>query len=128
MPLKLSLKPNERLVINGAVISNGDRRASMVVQNKATILREKDIMQPEDVTTPGRHVYFPIMMMYLDGMQDDYIEEFMRRMTELMDVLENPEIKILCAKISTAVMAGEFYRALMDSKKLLKYEAERLSA
>ena len=128
MPLKLSLKPNERLVINGAVISNGDRRASMVVQNKATILREKDIMQPEEVTTPGRHVYFPIMMMYLDGMQDNYIEEFMRRMTELMDVLENPEIKLLCAKISTSVMAGEFYKGLMDCKKLLKYEAERLSA
>ena len=27
MPLKLSLKPGERFVVNGAVLQNGDRRA-----------------------------------------------------------------------------------------------------
>ncbi len=46
MALKLTLSPSEKLVVNGAVIQNGDRRASVVVQNKASILREKDILLP----------------------------------------------------------------------------------
>ena len=65
MPLKLSLKPGEKFVLNGAVLANGDKRTSLVLQNKACVLREKDIMQPDGATTPARRIYFPIMMMYL---------------------------------------------------------------
>ena len=65
MPLKLSLKPGERFVLNGAVVQNGDRRGVLVLQNKASVLREKDIMQEDEATTPARRVYFPVMM-YLD--------------------------------------------------------------
>ena len=46
MPLKLSLKPGEKFVLNGAVVQNGDRRGVLVLQNKASVLREKDILQP----------------------------------------------------------------------------------
>ena len=66
MPLKLSLKPGEKFVLNGAVVQNGDRRGVLVLQNKASVLREKDIMQEEEVTSPSRRIYFPVMMMYLD--------------------------------------------------------------
>jgi len=41
MPLKLSLKPGEKFVLNGAVLANGDKRTSLVIQNKACVLREK---------------------------------------------------------------------------------------
>ncbi len=71
MPLKLSLKPSEKFVLNGAVITNGDKRTSLVIQNKASLLREKDIMQPEEAQTPARRIYFPIMMMYLDEDAND---------------------------------------------------------
>ena len=57
MPLKLSLKPGEKFVLNGAVLANGDKRTSLVIQNKACVLREKDIMQPEDANTPARRIY-----------------------------------------------------------------------
>ena len=65
MPLKLSLKPGEKFVVNGAVIQNGDRRGVLLLQNKASVLREKDIMQPQDADTPAKRIYFPVMMMYL---------------------------------------------------------------
>src|SRR5262249_56878573 len=85
MPLKLSLKPGEKFVLNGAVLANGDKRASLVIQNKACVLREKDIMQPEDANTPARRIYFPIMMMYLDAeTADSYYSQFALRMTEFI--------------------------------------------
>lgn len=128
MALKLSLKPGEKLVINGAVIMNGDRRAGLIIQNKVSVLREKDIMQAEDVNTPVKRVYFPIMLMYLDeAKSSEYYDEFVTRMTELMGAIEAPEALERCLSISRDVMDRNFYRALMTCKKLFAFEKERLA-
>jgi flagellar biosynthesis repressor protein FlbT len=127
LPLKLSLKPGERFVLNGAVVQNGDRRAVMVLQNKASVLREKDIMQEDEVTTPARRIYFPVMMMYLEeAAAERYYDEFVRRLTEFMGVISNPEVLADCVNISKHCMAREYYRALMACRRLIDYEDERL--
>ena len=127
MPLKLSLKPDERFVLNGAVIQNGDRRATLVLQNRASVLREKDIMQESEATTPARRVYFPVMMMYLDqGREGPYYDEFVLRMTEFMGAIQNPDVLADCVSISRDVMSGEYYKALNRCRKLIEYEGERL--
>ncbi|ESQ91789.1 flagellar biosynthesis repressor FlbT [Asticcacaulis sp. AC460] len=127
MPLKLSLKPGERFVLNGAVVQNGDRRCSLVLQNKASVLREKDIMQQAEANSPARHVYFPVMMMYLDEAgAEKYYDEFLRRMTEFMNVIANPAVLQECVAISRSLMTKEYYKALMGCRKLIDYEDERL--
>ncbi|BDX00212.1 flagellar biosynthesis repressor FlbT [Maricaulis maris] len=128
MPLKISLKPGEKFVLNGAVIENGDRRANLVLQNKASVLREKDILHAADVDTPVKRIYFPIMMMYLSDKNDDKLyDEFVLRMNEFMGVVSDPGTLGLCVNVSRDVMAGEHYKALLGCRKLMTYEAERLS-
>ncbi|MBA4801462.1 MULTISPECIES: flagellar biosynthesis repressor FlbT [Euryhalocaulis] len=128
MPLKLSLKPGEKFVLNGAVVQNGDRRANLVLQNKASVLREKDIMQQGEATSPARRIYFPVMMMYLNQSTNsgEYYDDFVLRMTEFMNALSNPEILAECVSVSRDVMAGELYKALLRCRKLITYEDERL--
>jgi len=127
LPLKLSLKPGERFVLNGAVVENGDRRTVLVLQNKASVLREKDILQEEDVNTPARRIYFPVMMMYLDEAGSErYYDEFVRRLTEFMGVIGNPQVLADCVGVSKHCMAREYYKALMLCRKLIEYEDERL--
>jgi flagellar biosynthesis repressor protein FlbT len=127
VPLKLSLKPGEKFVLNGAVVQNGDRRGVLVLQNKASVLREKDIMQPDEATTPARRIYFPVMMMYLDeAAAERQYEEFATRLTEFMGVVRNPDVLSDCIAISKHVMAREYYKALMLSRKLIEYEDQRL--
>ncbi|MET0547298.1 MAG: flagellar biosynthesis repressor FlbT [Caulobacterales bacterium] len=127
MPLKLSLKPGEKFVLNGAVVMNGDRRATLVLQNKASVLREKDIMQPEDVNSPARRIYFPVMMMYLEGTRETpAYEEFVLRVTDFMTAIRNPDVLSDCVALSREVMSGEFYKALMRCRRLIAYEDERL--
>ena len=127
MALKLSLKPNEKLVINGAVIANADRRATLIVHNKASILREKDILQEEEVDTPVKRIYFPVMLMYMDEANyDKYYDEFVLRMTEFMNAISTPEAIDNCIEVSRNVMAKNYYAALLRCKKLLKFESERL--
>jgi flagellar protein FlbT len=127
MPLKLSLKPGEKFVLNGAVVQNGDRRGVLILQNKASVLREKDIMQAEDATTPARRIYFPVMMMYLDEAgASKFYDEFVRRLNEFMNAIRHPEVLADCVAISKATMAREYYKALMLCRKLIDYEDERL--
>ena len=127
MPLKLSLRPGKKFVLNGAVVQNGDRRGTLVLQNKASVLREKDIMQVEEAATPSRRIYFPIMMMYLDEISaSDFHDEFILRLSEFMSVISNKDIIDTCINISKFVISGEYYKALMLSRKLMTYEDERL--
>jgi flagellar protein FlbT len=123
----LSLKPGEKFVLNGAVVQNGDRRGVLVLQNKASVLREKDIMQQEEANTPSRRIYFPVMMMYLDESgAERYYDEFVRRMSEFMGVIRNPSVLADCVDVSKYCMEREYYKALMLCRKLIEYEDERL--
>jgi flagellar protein FlbT len=128
MPLKLSLKPGEKFVLNGAVLANGDKRASLVIQNKACILREKDIMQADAADTPAKRIYFPIMMMYLDADEEDvYYSQFALRMTEFMDAIRDRKTLTTCVEIGRDVMSGAYYKALVKCRILFEFEQERLS-
>jgi flagellar protein FlbT len=127
MPLKLSLKPGEKFVLNGAVVQNGDRRGVLILQNKASVLREKDILQAEDANSPARRIYFPVMMMYLDESgAARFYDEFAHRLNDFMSVIGNAGVLADCVSVSKHVMAREYYKALMLCRKLIEYEDERL--
>ena len=66
MPLKINVKSGEKFVVNGAVMVAGNKGASLVLQNEATILLGKDVMQEREANTPSRRIYFSILVMYLD--------------------------------------------------------------
>ena len=128
MPLKLSLKPGEKFVLNGAVLSKGDKRTSLVIHNNACVLLENDIMQPEGANTPARRIYLAIMMMYLDGeTSEEPYNEFALRMTEFMQAISTPTVLAQCVDISRDVAQGAYYKALIACRKLFDYEQERLS-
>ena len=107
---------------------HGDKRTSLVIQNKACILRERDIMQAEDANTPAKRIYFPIMMMYLDSDEADvYYSQFALRMTEFMDAIRDRKALTTCVEISRDVMAGAYYKALVKCRELFEFEQERLT-
>ena len=126
MALKLTLKPHEKFVINGAVVANGDRRSSVVIHNKSAILRERDIMQADEIDTPVKRIYFAIMSMYLDEKQyNTFYDEFALRMSEFLGAITDATAVTTCLAISKEVMGRQYYRALMLCKKLLQFENER---
>lgn len=123
MPLKLSLRPGERFVVNGAVVRNGERRAVLVLQNHASILREKDILQPEEANTPARRIYFPIMLLYLgEGDVEALRREADLRLAEFAEAITNPDARQDCVEIARDLAANQFYRALSRCRKLIAYE------
>ena len=61
------------------------------------------------------------MMMYLDeGGADRYYDEFVRRLTEFMNVIGNPAVLTECVEISKNCMEREYYhRCLARCRKLM---------
>ena len=58
MPLKLTLKPNEKVLIGTAVITNVGQKSEIVIQNTVPVLREKDIITEENANTVCKRIYF----------------------------------------------------------------------
>lgn len=127
MPLKLTLKPREKFVLNGGVLINGDRRSDLILENQVSLLRERDVLQPDEADTPMKRIYFTIMMMYLDGgLEGEYYGQFTDLMTDFMCAVTTKEVVEKCHRILDDVHEQRFYTAMMMSKSLLPFEKERL--
>jgi len=127
MPLKLTLKPRERFVLNGGVLVNGDRRSDLIVENQVSLLRGRDVLKPDEADTPMKRIYFTIMMMYMDGgLEGDYYDQFSELMTDFMCAITTKEVVQKCHRILDDVHEQRFYTAMMMSKSLLPFEKERL--
>ena len=121
MPLKLSLKPNEAVVVNGAVLRNGERRGTMLLQNQARVLRQKDVLYPEQATTAYEHAYFAVMQMYLTGETEGALyDQAASALTEAMQTTSDETMREILTHISSACAAGETYAALSLCRKLVK--------
>lgn len=128
MALKLNLKPGEKVAVNGAVIVNGDRRSSMVIENHASVLRERDIMQPAEASTPAKRIYFEIMLLYLDPAgAAGAAERYKARLEEFAGAVSTPTILETCATLAAHVANGEHYKALTQCRKLIEFEKTRLA-
>ena len=67
MPLKVRIPAREKIVINGAVITNTEDRAIHVqLENEAQFMRGRDILQPDDCASPLDEAYFHAQMMYIE--------------------------------------------------------------
>jgi len=123
MSLKITLKPCEKFILGGAVITNGDAKSTFVVENDVPILREKDIMTLASADTPCKRIYFAIQLMYIDGKN---LAEHHKTFWELVkDVAQAaPSRKPILQEISNDILNDRYYQALKLTKKLIEYEQE----
>lgn len=63
-PFKVSLKANEKIYVNGAVL-RFDRRISVEFLNDVNFLLEAHVMQLEDAVSPMQQFYYIIQLMLM---------------------------------------------------------------
>ena len=123
MPLKITLKPNERMIVGGAVITNGNTRCDLLIENKVSILRQKDIMSEKDADSPCRKIYFTIQLMYID--EENLIEYHNLYWKLVEDIVKAaPSMLALIDQISEHILNNKYYQALKLARKLIDYEQE----
>lgn len=128
--LVLKLNPRERLLVNGAVIENGDRRSSLVILTpKANILRLRDAIRPDEVGTPVRRVcYIAQLVLSGDAAPEAAKQQLLRGIEQLSQALRDDDSCRHLAAATNAVIDDDFYRALKALRNLLPREARLLAA
>lgn len=127
--LVLKLGPHERVLINGAVIENGERRSRLsIVTPGANILRLRDAIHPEEVNTPVRRVcYIAQLVLSGDAEAEAARPQLLRGIEQLSQVLTDPDSRAQLTQATASVLEGQPYQALKALRALLPRE-ERLFA
>jgi len=126
MALKITLKPNEKIIVSGAVVTNGNtRNTDLIIENNVPVLRQKDILSEKDATSPCSRIYFIIQLMYIDEENlTEHQTTYWRLIRELLDAV--PRLAGHIDQINENILEGNFYRALKLAGKLIDYEQEVL--
>lgn len=127
--LVLKLSPKERVLINGAVIENGDRRSRLAIMTPdAHILRLRDAIHPEDAKTPVRRACFAVQLVLSGDNDPDKVHlSLLRQLEELSQVFTDPDSRNVLTDASNGVIEGQHYRTLKALRSLLPRE-DRLLA
>ena len=125
MALKLKLKPEETVVIGGAVIKNGGKSCELFIENSVPILRQKDILSERDTNSPCKRVYFAVQLMYIDGANmAKYHQSYWELVNEICKAA--PSTTSIIQQISDNILTENYYQALKCARKLIDYEEELL--
>ncbi|MHA6265428.1 flagellar biosynthesis repressor FlbT [uncultured Aliiroseovarius sp.] len=128
--LVLKLSPKERVLINGAVIENGDRRSRLsIVTPNANILRLRDAIHPEEANTPVKRVcYIAQLVLSGDVEKDEARLQLLRGIEQLSQVLTDEDSRDLLGKATAAVAASDYYYAMKQLRALMPRENRLLAA
>jgi len=121
MALKFVLRPNEKVIINGAVVGAGDKPGTLFLYNTANFLRGREILKEEQIDTIEKKLYFVIQLIYI------FPEDSEANMVRFAAILAetraaNPDRRERLNEIEAQVREGNHYRALKLCRRLFKPE------
>lgn len=124
--LKISLKPNEKIYLNGAVV-RVDRKVTLELLNDVQFLLESHVLQIDEASTPLRQLYFilQVMLMNPNGADDAY-ELFRRSLPMLIASFSDVEIAGALKQVDRMVGEGHIYEALKAIRSLYPLELKAL--
>ena len=90
VPLRVELKPFERIVIGDIVLVNSGTRTSFLIDGDARILRERDTITAETANTPAKRLYLCLQTMYLKNDIPRYRTAYQGFLRDLRDTNPAP--------------------------------------
>ncbi|APX89203.1 hypothetical protein BV394_05305 [Brevirhabdus pacifica] len=127
MPLKLTLKANERIVVNGCVIRNSNRRHVLTIESQADVVRGFDLLDESAMSTPVGRAYFLIQTaLTRPETREKIVPVVQGDLATLVTVMGNAT-RAHVFEAANYVSIGDFYKALRALRPVLKREAELLA-
>lgn len=123
---KISLKPSEKIYINGAVI-RVDRKVTVELMNDVQFLLENHVIQADEASTPLKQLYFILQVMLMSP--PDAIEArdmFRHSLPLLLASFEDERIRSELKQIDRMVSEGHIYEALKAIRSLYPLERRAL--
>lgn len=128
--LVISLKPNEKFLVNGAMLTNGPKRGQICITNdNVHVLRMSDVIHPSDANTPVKRAYYAAqVILSCDATVDEMNEEIRDRLSVLAEVFEHTAFLEVIKKAQKAALNERYYSVLCALKPLLPVEEQLLAS
>ena len=128
--LVLKLGPGERVLINGAVIENGEKRSKISIKTpNVIVLRLKDAIHPDNARTPvSRACYIAQLMLSGDAAPEEGRRQLLVSIEALSQVFDDRDSRLVLAEATDHALAGAPYPAMRKLRELLPREARLFAA
>lgn len=127
MGLRLTLKPGERVILNGCIVRNAGRgRMDIEVENRSDVLRAEEIITSSEARLPVRSVAHAIQHALASR---EHRDELLPRILSSLDQIEqalNPVVAPTLAAVRDCLGSGDFYAALRKLGPVLDREKRLL--
>jgi flagellar protein FlbT len=124
MPLRINLKPFERLIINGAAIRNGERSTSLLIETECRFLRESEIITESEADTACKRLCVTLQLIYLAEHPAEADDLLIRQSRELLDAM--PTCAPYLLAIQDELANKQYHRAIKRGRELVAYERSLL--
>ncbi len=125
---KISLKPHERVYINGAVIKV-DRKTSLEFLNDVQFLLESQVLQAIDANTPLKRLYFTIQIQLMSPSDTKAASRmFKEQLEQLFLTFEESTVRAELANVEKMVSDSRFHEAMKTLKTLYPIEQRLLDS
>jgi flagellar protein FlbT len=126
--LKVHLKPNERVFINGGVIKV-DRKVTIELMNEVVFLLEGHILQEEQATTPLRQLYFVVQSLLMEPKCEPIARQMYEQSHQALIVaFKNQDVLDGLMEVKRLMARGRSFEALRKIRSLFPLEDEILRA
>lgn len=120
MSLTVELKPGERIIIGRSLLTNGPHRARIVIEGDEPVLRERDILTPDNADTPAKRIYLTVQLMYLRGSTGDLHKPYFELVHDILGAA--PSTRPHVDRMNNHLLTGALYKALKEAKALVAHE------
>jgi len=127
MGLRLTLKPGERVILNGCIVRNvGRGRMDIEVENRSDVLRAGDIISEAQAALPVRSVAYAMQhaLVNREG-RADLVAHILGSLDQIEQALD-PAVAPAIAAARDCTREGDFYTALRRLGPVLDREATLL--
>jgi len=125
MSLKIKLKPHDKIIVNGAVISADDKPIVITFLNNARILRQDDILLDSQIRDAmeadggfynDSWLYYLIQLIYIEPENSAQVQPQLEATVTLL-CNEYPEKAANINEILALMAEGHFFKALKACRK-----------
>jgi flagellar protein FlbT len=123
MALKISLKPREKILINGSVIQNGPIKAELTIENNVPILRQQNIITADEANSPSLRIYLSVQLMYIDSVNESEHQKLYWNLVKDFAQAAPSSLSII-DRMNEMIFQGNYYQALKIARELIVFEQE----
>ncbi len=126
MALKLTLKPDEKIIVNGCMMRNSNRRHVLTIESHADVIRGHDLLDDQATATPASKVYFLIQTALIRAdVREDLVPLIQEQLAILATVFGSPSLGHIF-EAANFVSIGDYYKALRELRPVIIHEREVL--